>query len=73
MSQRVLVCGGRDFNDMGSLCGVLDKFHEKDELHLLIHGCAPGADSLAGVEKSGVPWFRRNSMFRAVRWFGPRW
>lgn len=47
MKQRVLVCGGRDFADREQLFDILDAAHEANPIELLIHGAAPGADSLA--------------------------
>jgi hypothetical protein len=44
MIRRVLVCGGRDFNDAAAV------FNKLDELELpviIIHGAARGADTLA--------------------------
>jgi hypothetical protein len=69
---RVLVCGGRDFNDRDKLFGYLDQFcldhnlkTEEDEygnwrfsnIHI-IHGGARGADSLADqwAIVNWVPW-----------------
>lgn len=43
MSKRVLVCGGRDFDDYAFVASVLD-FYDPDTV---IHGAARGADSLA--------------------------
>jgi hypothetical protein len=54
---RVLVCGGRDFSDVTLLRSALDAHHEKSPITLLIHGAAPGADTLAGewAEAKGIP------------------
>ena len=41
---RVLVCGGRDYADWGTLDSVLDLVNPA----VVIHGAARGADSLAG-------------------------
>ena len=41
--ERVLVCGGRDFQDYAMLEGYLDRIDPQ----LIIHGDAPGADRLA--------------------------
>ena len=47
---KVLVCGGRDFNDGARLREVLDSFHENlGPITCLVHGAANGADSLAGT------------------------
>lgn len=47
MEQRVLVCGGRDFNDRAMLYSVLDMGHEANPIVDIIHGAAQGADLLA--------------------------
>lgn len=44
---RVLVCGGRTFMDRAFLCMALDEAHRATPISLLIHGAAPGADTLA--------------------------
>jgi hypothetical protein len=44
---RVLVCGGRTFDDWERLAGVLDGL-ESMQASVIIHGAAPGADTLAG-------------------------
>jgi len=46
---RVLVCGGRDFNDAGMMYRVLDHLHAEMHFTSLIHGGAQGADFLAGT------------------------
>jgi len=50
---RVLVCGGRDYDDRERLFRVLDKALEAATLaertFVLIHGGAKGADALSGV------------------------
>lgn len=58
MGLRVLVCGGRDFDDaltLGSWLGGVHKNH--GGIDLLIHGGAPGADFMAGkfAEWQGIP------------------
>lgn len=45
---RILVTGGRDFNDRGLLQSTLDELHDNHCFTLLIHGNARGADRLAG-------------------------
>lgn len=46
---RVLVCGGRDFNDTLRVWSVLDHYQrEAGGFAVLIHGAARGADTLAG-------------------------
>ena len=44
---RVLVCGGRQFEDRDTLNATLDKLHQERGFTLLIAGGARGADSLA--------------------------
>lgn len=48
---KVLVCGSRHFNDDDWLHEVLNKIHDPwnnaFNIKEIIHGCAPGADSLA--------------------------
>lgn len=53
---RVLVCGGRDYNDYQRLSAALNAVHEKHTITLVIEGGAKGADSLAGkwAEENGV-------------------
>lgn len=41
---RILVCGGRDFDDYAKVCEVLNKYSNITEI---CHGGARGADSLA--------------------------
>lgn len=70
---RVLVCGGRDYNDYDTVCRVLDDLLEHGEV-TIIHGAARGADSLAdrwaaerGVERYGFP-ARWDEHRRAAGW-----
>lgn len=47
--KRVLVCGGRDYNDLGAVWSQLDAWHAlQGPIALVIHGGARGADALAG-------------------------
>ena len=50
---RVLVCGGRKFNDTGLMIGVLDRLHTEKSFTVLIHGNARGADTIADAWASG--------------------
>jgi predicted Rossmann-fold nucleotide-binding protein len=45
---RVLVCGGRDYDDWGELCERLALLHADRDIKTIIHGGACGADRLAG-------------------------
>lgn len=47
MEQRVLVCGGRDYDDREQLFRILDAAHQANPIICLIHGAARGADTLA--------------------------
>lgn len=44
---KVLVCGGRDFEDSRLLYDTLDKLHAEYRFHTIIHGDARGADRMA--------------------------
>jgi len=46
---KIIVCGGRDFNNDTAVNLVLSKFNKKHPITTLIHGGANGADSLAGL------------------------
>lgn len=45
---RLLVCGGRDFEDEAAAFRALDAADMLRPVELVIHGGAPGADTLAG-------------------------
>lgn len=50
MSTRLLICGGRDFNDRDRVFGMLDAIKaELGPIECVIHGAARGADSLGGL------------------------
>ena len=44
---KVLVCGGRDYANKSHVHQTLDMYHRCCPIELLIHGDAPGADSIA--------------------------
>jgi hypothetical protein len=44
---RVLICGGRNFEDRGMMFRVLDTLHDQTPFSVVIHGMARGADRLA--------------------------
>jgi len=54
---RVLVCGGRDFDDAGLIISILDRLHTEKSFTVLIHGNARGADMIADAWacRKGVP------------------
>src|SRR5262245_41427687 len=45
--RRVLVCGGRYYNDRGRVFDVLDALHKQQRIEIVIQGGATGADELA--------------------------
>ena len=45
---KLLVCGGRNFEDKEWLYRFLDIIHKEDPIDTIIHGDARGADRLAG-------------------------
>lgn len=47
MARRVLVCGGRDYNNKKLVYKVLDASHTTKGISCIIHGKARGADRLA--------------------------
>lgn len=49
----MLVCGGRDFDDVFSLFRVLDQAHHTNEITCIIHGGARGADTMANDWAAG--------------------
>lgn len=58
-SVRLLVTGGHDFDDKEYLFAKLDGLHEGDLIGLVIHGAAPGTDSLANA------WALKNNILVA--------
>ena len=59
---RLLVTGGRTYQDYKAVCHALDTLHAQTPITLLIHGNAQGADTLArkwaytrGVPHSSFP------------------
>lgn len=46
---RVLVCGGRDYQDRERLFVVLDEHHARQPITVLIEGGADGADRFASM------------------------
>ena len=51
---RVLVCGGRNFSDVGLVYRTPDRFHKDKQIDCIIEGDAPGAGRMAGY------WARKN-------------
>lgn len=46
---KILVCGGREFDDWQILCYELDKLRHKHQISQIIEGGAKGADFLSRV------------------------
>lgn len=57
---KVLVCGGRDYNNQIYLKKSLDAFHKNNSITKLVSGGAKGADSLAYY------WAKDNNIETAV-------
>lgn len=62
---RVLVCGGRDYDDRAFIFGRLDALDARRGITVVIHGAADGADALADE------WAR--SRGKAILDFPARW
>ena len=45
---KVLICGGRNYNDRERLYGQMNSLHREHLIDLVMHGGASGADSLGG-------------------------
>jgi len=56
--RRVLVCGGRDYNDEARVFRVLDLAHAANPIGVIIEGEAPGADTLGRewAKSRGIPF-----------------
>lgn len=57
---KILVCGGRDYDEWPKLKTRLDEIHEVTPITEVIHGGADGADRLSGV------WARWNNIKETV-------
>lgn len=44
---KILVCGGRDYRDRDFVFATLNTVHATEPVTCVVHGNAPGADSLA--------------------------
>jgi len=53
---KVLVCGGRDYNNYKHITEILDRNRALEPISHIIHGGAAGADTLAGLwaTKNGI-------------------
>jgi hypothetical protein len=70
---RVLVCGGRDFDDYGAVSSALDRIDMKHGIELVIDGAASGADELghAWAVNCGKPSMRFPAHWGHGRKAGP--
>lgn len=57
---RVIVTGGRDYQDKDHVFRVLSAIHNRTPITVLVHGGATGADTLADL------WAKANSVLREV-------
>ena len=49
-AMKILVCGGRNFDDYDNMQSVLSSLNaERGPISLIIHGAASGADRMAGI------------------------
>ena len=67
---KLLVCGGRDYNDRAAVFEALDRAREKRDITLLIHGaCKTGADAIAEewAKFREVPYLGHPAQWRATR------
>ena len=57
LGRRVLVCGGRDYQDWPAVSDTLWRLHDSSPIGLIIHGCDPGAATLAArwALLAGIP------------------
>lgn len=56
MAQRVLVCGGRNYNNVTRLHHILTRRHAEHSIGVIVSGMARGADLLA------VDWANQNNI-----------
>lgn len=72
----LLACGGRDFKDEALLDWALTAAHAKEEIEMLIHGGARGADLMAGAwaQERGIHTARVDALWDVLgkRCAGPR-
>lgn len=63
---RLLVCGGRDYDDRKSFDLAMSLYDTKLGISVIIHGGAPGADRMADVwaQKHDIPCFRFPAQWR---------
>jgi hypothetical protein len=62
---RIIVTGGRDFDDGAAVFAALDRIHAQSAITEVVHGGAKGADTLA------AEWAAANSVAQEV--YKPDW
>jgi hypothetical protein len=70
---RVLVCGGRYFDDRAMLFRILDSLHDQTPFSVVIHGMAKGADRLSDhwALYNHVPAYRFHALWSKGNAAGP--
>lgn len=55
---RILVCGDRNWHDLQFIRNILTAYQKStnNDIHILIHGNARGADTLAGIVGRELGW-----------------
>ncbi len=66
-SKRVLVCGGRHYQGWRRVADTLRRLHDSSPIGLIIHGCDPGAATLAvrWALLAGIPTSGFDADFRS--------
>lgn len=71
---KVIVCGGRHYNNRACVFDQLDALHNQSPIETLIHGDAPGADRIGGAwaRQRKIPIIRCPAKWRVDgRYVGP--
>lgn len=63
MGMVLVVCGGRDYNDVPELFRALDVFHEKKPIALIVEGAS---DDVTGPYKGADYWARQWAIARGI-------
>lgn len=73
VGKRVIVCGARDYTDSGRARAALDAAHARSRVAVIVHGYAPGADTIAehwarerGIPRDRYPSPTRNEAMAAA-------
>ena len=53
---RILVCGGRDYDDWKAVYAALDRLHAERGITLIIHGACQQKGMLAGADRWAEKW-----------------